>query len=134
MRVILDTNVFISGIFFAGPPYRILKAWRDGKVQLVISPEILEEYRRVSHALAKQFPAINLMPILEMVAVKAEAFPDQSLPRSVCIDPDDDKFLACAIASGTELIVSGDKALLETSGYAGINVLTPRSFVERHLR
>ena len=46
MRIILDTNVFVSGVFFSGPPYEILAAWRDGKVQLVISPEILEEYQR----------------------------------------------------------------------------------------
>ena len=43
MRVILDTNVFVSGVFFRGPPYQILTAWRDGKIQLVVSPEILEE-------------------------------------------------------------------------------------------
>ena len=36
MRIVLDTNVFISGIFFTGPPYQILKAWRDGKVQLLV--------------------------------------------------------------------------------------------------
>jgi putative PIN family toxin of toxin-antitoxin system len=45
VRVVLDTNVFISGIFFAGPPYRILEAWRDGTIQLVVSQEILEEYQ-----------------------------------------------------------------------------------------
>jgi putative PIN family toxin of toxin-antitoxin system len=44
MKVVLDTNVFISGIFFSGPPYQILKAWRDGKIQLVLSESILEEY------------------------------------------------------------------------------------------
>ena len=60
-------------------------------------------------------------------------FDPPPLQERVCRDPDDDKFLACAVASGTKLVVSGDKALLETSGYAGINVLTPRSFVERHL-
>jgi len=37
MRIILDTNVFVSGVFFTGPPYEILKGWRDGKWQLVIS-------------------------------------------------------------------------------------------------
>jgi predicted nucleic acid-binding protein len=41
--VILDTNVFVSGVFFSGPPYQILRAWRDGKIQLVVSPEIIEE-------------------------------------------------------------------------------------------
>jgi hypothetical protein len=46
MRIILDTNVFISGIFFTGPPSQILKAWRDGKVQVLVSPSILDEKDR----------------------------------------------------------------------------------------
>jgi predicted nucleic acid-binding protein len=48
---VLDTNVLISSIFFGGPPFQILKAWRDGRVQLALSPEILEEYYRVSSLL-----------------------------------------------------------------------------------
>ena len=43
MKVVLDTNVFVSGVFFGGPPLKILEAWRDGKVQLLLSPAILEE-------------------------------------------------------------------------------------------
>jgi putative PIN family toxin of toxin-antitoxin system len=97
MRVILDTNVFVSGVFFSGPPYQILKAWRDGKLKLVISPEILEEYQRVGLALAEQFPTIDLGQILDLVTIKAEMVHAQSLPEPVCVDPDDDKFLACAL-------------------------------------
>ncbi|WP_367401603.1 PIN domain-containing protein [Geoalkalibacter halelectricus] len=41
MRIVLDTNVFISGIFFSGPPHRIFQSWRDGRIQLVLTPEIL---------------------------------------------------------------------------------------------
>lgn len=40
MKVVIDTNVFISGVFFHGPPYQILKAWHDGRIQLVISENI----------------------------------------------------------------------------------------------
>jgi len=47
MKIVLDTNVFISGVFFSGPPYQILKAWRDGKLQLIVSSEILGEKRYV---------------------------------------------------------------------------------------
>ena len=72
MKVVLDTNVFVSGIFFRGPPNQILQAWRDRKVQLVISPEILEEYSRVGEELGERFPAINLRPILELVTISAE--------------------------------------------------------------
>lgn len=133
MRIILDTNVFVSGVFFSGPPYQILKAWHEGKLRLVISPEILEEYRRVGESLSEQFPAIDLGPILELVTIKAEMFSDKSLPEPVCADPDDDKFIACAFTSKSKLIVSGDKHLLQVSGFREIAVLKPREFVDEYL-
>ena len=66
MRVILDTNVFVSGVFYSGPPYQILTAWRDGKIQLVVSPEILEEYQRVGEILSEQFSEVDLSPIIDL--------------------------------------------------------------------
>ena len=133
MRVVLDTNVFVSGVFFSGPPYQILKAWRDGKVQLVISPEILDEYQRVGEILAEDHPNINLKLFLDYVIRNAEIYAAPPLPEAVCEDPDDDKFLACALASGSTIIVSGDKHLLKISGYEQIEILKPRDFVNRYL-
>lgn len=51
MKIVLDTNIFISGIFFSGPPSKILHAWRDSKIQIILSKEILEEYQRVAEKL-----------------------------------------------------------------------------------
>ena len=48
MRVVVDTNVFVSGVFFGGPPGRVLTAWRDGTIEVVVSREIIEEYVRVA--------------------------------------------------------------------------------------
>ncbi len=133
MRVILDTNVFISGVFFSGPPYRILEAWRDGKLQLVASQEILEEYQRVGETLAEQFPGVNLQPIIDLVTTNAEVFPNQVLPESLCEDPDDDKFIACALAGRCRVIVSGDRHLLKVSGFRGLTVMSPRRFIDEYL-
>lgn len=133
MRVILDTNVFISGVFFSGPPYQILAAWRDGKLKLVISQEIIDEYRRVGKILSGQFPDVNLFPIIDLVNVEAEIYPSHKLPEPACVDPDDDKFLACALAGKCKLIVSGDKHLLKVSGFKGIEVTKPREFVDKYL-
>ena len=47
MKVVVDSNVFISGVFFTGPPHQILDAWRRGRVQIVVAPEILTEYHDV---------------------------------------------------------------------------------------
>jgi uncharacterized protein len=131
MKVVLDTNVFVSGIFFNGPPFEILQAWRDGMVQLVVSPEILAEYQRVGEILAKQHPGIDFGPVLEFVIQNAAIYSAPPLPERVCDDPDDDKFLACALASGCNLIVSGDRHLLVASGYRKIEVMKPREFLER---
>ena len=133
MKVILDTNVFASGVFFAGPPYIILDAWRHGRLSLVVSPEIIEEYRRVTHDLAARFPDVDPVPPLELVTIHAQMVDAPPLPHQVCTDPDDDKFLACAVASQTMIITTGDKALLKTSGYAGIEVLTPKAFLTKYL-
>ena len=133
MRIVLDTNVFVSGVFFRGPPYEILKAWQDDRFQLVISEEILQEYREVGEALAKRFSGVDLSPILELLIVKAELTESQSLLEVVCDDPEDDKFLACALAGNSKLIISGDKHLLKVSGYRGVKVIKPRKFFDDFL-
>jgi putative PIN family toxin of toxin-antitoxin system len=133
VRVILDTNVFVSGVFFTGPPYQILKAWRNGALSLVISEEILAEYQKVGKVLAEEFPAIDLQPILDLVTISAEIVQSQRLSEPVCDDPDDDKFIACALASKSKVIVSGDKHLLKVSGFRGIRVITPREFIGGYL-
>ena len=133
MRVILDTNVFISGVFFGGPPSRILEGWRDGRLKLVLSPEILDEYQRVADELHTQLPNIDLSELFELLVVAAEMHHAEPLPEAACIDPDDDKFLACALASSARLIVSGDKNLLQVVGFQEIEILKPRAFIEKYL-
>ena len=132
MRVILDTNVILSSIFFGGIPGRILEAYRDGQIALVLSPEILDEYRATAARLAKKFD-VDYDEILDWIAVHSEMVSAPALSGSVCADPDDDKFVACALASGAKIICSGDKHLLDINGYQGIEVLKPRSFADQYL-
>jgi uncharacterized protein len=133
VKVVLDTNVFVSGVFFSGPPHQILKAWRDGKLEVVISSDIFDEYRRVATILAKQFPPVDLQGILEFIEKEADFYDVPALSEKVCDDPDDDKFLACALECDAKIIVSGDKHLLRVSGYRDIEVLKPKAFVDAFL-
>lgn len=112
MKVVMDTNVFVSGVFFSGPPYQILNAWQSGEFELVVSEEILDEYRRVGEILAEEHPKIDLAPILNFIIEHAKVYKPTRLKEPVCEDPDDDKFFACALASGSKVIISGDKHLL----------------------
>ena len=67
MRIILDTNVLVSGIFFGGPPFQILNAWRGNKLQLVMSTDILAEYQRVATVLGQKYPQVDLHPVLDLL-------------------------------------------------------------------
>lgn len=133
MRVVLDTNVFISGVFFSGPPYEILNAWRHGRLQLVVPAEILDEYRRIGDRLAASHPGVGIAPFMTLIAVHGDLVLAPALSGMVCNDPSDDMFFACAIASGCRAIVSGDQHLHRANGYGGVEVYRPRAFVERFL-
>lgn len=134
MRIVLDTNVLASGLLFSGPPATILVAVEAGRIGLVLTPEVIEEYSRVVETLRKQYPRIGVSEALDRVIASGEIFAPVALLKPVCTDPDDDKFFACALAGKAKLIVSGDKHLRDASGSLGVDVLTPRNFVEANLR
>lgn len=133
MKVVLDTNVLVSALYFGGTPARIFDAWSDGRFELLASPEILNEYRRVVERLERRYPSVGAQPILDVVLRECRIVEATPVRTSACEDPDDVKFLACAIAGRADCVVSGDRALLRASGFEGIEVLTPRAFAGRNL-
>jgi len=133
MRIVLNTNVLISGIFFSGPPSQILRAWANQSLQIVLSQQILAEYQRVSEELSSKFQKIDIFPIIELVTIHGQFIDTQGFDISVYEDLDDDKFLECAVAGKCKIIISGDKHLLKLSGYEGITVWSPRNFVDKCL-
>ena len=130
VRVVLDTSVFVPGVFFRGPPRDVLAAWRDGRIKVVVSREIIREYVRVGERLSARFPAADLEHALDMVTASATLVSAPPLPEPVCEDRDDDKFLACAVAGGARYVVSGDRALLATSPYQNVIVIRSRDFMD----
>ena len=135
MKVVLDTNVVVSGVFFGGTPGRVLAAWSAGKFSLVLSPAILDEYRRVGHDLGQRHPDLTATfePVLTLITMNAVIVDAPGLDEPVSADPDDDMFLAAALAAQAHLIVSGDRDLLDVSGWREIEVLSPRQFLDQHL-
>lgn len=125
----------MSGIFFGGIPGRVLEAWAAGRLEIVLSPEIFIEYRRVGADLGTRYPerAVALDPVLALIAMNATMVDAIPLSEQVSEDAADDMFWAAAVAAETTMIVSGDVHLLEVSGWQGITVLTPRKFVDQYL-
>ena len=129
VKVVLDTNVFVSS-FFGGNPRKIIDPWKTGGIVICLSEEILEEYLRVLGRLRVSAPALaellNLFKIGENI-VFAET------PEKVEIVPEDstdDKFIGCALSAGAEFIVSGDQHLLKLGKFRGVRIVSPARFLE----
>lgn len=136
MRLVLDTNVVISGLLWAGgPPAQLIEAAQAGEVELFASKALLAELTRI--LARKKFAravAASTLSIGELVLGYAElatiVTPAEIAPTSP--DPDDDHVLACAAASSADLIVSGDKRdLLPLKAYHDIAIVTAREAIER---
>lgn len=126
-------NVLISGAFYPGPSSRILDACIRGAFQLVLCPDIIEEYIRVGEEFTRKRPNVPFERFLDVLIGSALLVHTSVLLESICADPDDDKFIACALAGNAKVITSGDKHLLSVSGYADIEILRPRRFEDEYM-
>ena len=134
-RVVLDANQFVSAILNQdGPPAKVLNAWREGLFELVISPSIIDEirkvlnYPRLSKIHKKSPKEIDLfLEDLEIIAFVAP----EKLYLSVVLDhPTDDKYLVAALEGDAKFIVTGDSDLLTIQEYEGVKILTARAFLK----
>ncbi len=135
VRAVLDANVYVSAaIHPAGPPGRILeRCIRDGAFELVASSAIADE---VSRALAypnvrKHLrPDLDAQSWLEYVLVLADLVAGEPIVEGVCADPDDDKYVAAALEGRAHYIVSGDRPFLNLRQHKGVQIVSPRTFLE----
>ncbi len=131
-KVVIDTNVFVSS-FFGGNPRRVIELWKTGKVTLCLSRDIVDEYIEVLARLGLE----REQEIKELLSLFAQGFHcifagRTPKIRAVREDPDDDKFIECAVALKAECIISGDKAFLTVKNYMGLEILNPRKFLDDH--
>jgi|ERR1039458_7614869 putative PIN family toxin of toxin-antitoxin system len=129
MRVVADTNVFISALMFGGLPGRFLDLALRRRFTLVTSKALLDELDeklRGKFAVSER-DALAIREKLEAYANVIE--PDFEL-NAVPDDPDDNRVLECALTGKADFIVSGDRHLLRIGSYAGIAIVTVRQFVE----
>ncbi|HHW19238.1 MAG TPA: putative toxin-antitoxin system toxin component, PIN family [Firmicutes bacterium] len=137
LRAVLDTNVLVSGLISpSGIPAQLISAWREKKFELVISPAILQElaevlqrdkmkqyYEHIDRDLARKYVA-GLKRFATLAPGKVQI-------QGVCPDPNDDKFVAAALESRADYIVSGDNHLLNLKEYEGVKILRPAEFFAR---
>lgn len=135
-RVVIDTNVLISGLFGIknSPSSKILNIIRTQQVVLVTSPVIMEEVGDVisRERIVKRTKMSTdaRSAFIDKLIERSDITPGKQLPQLVGRDVKDDKFLACGIEGGVNFIITGDEDLLVLKNFEGIKIVSPREFVE----
>ncbi len=134
-RVVLDTNVFVSGLLFGGKPGQILSQAREENLRLLLSAEILEEYIKVLSYPKFDLRAADIKRIIrEELIPFSEPIRIQTVVRFIREDPSDDKFLALAVDGKAEAVISGDRHLLGAGTFRDIPILSVEAFLAKFRR
>jgi len=129
MKVVLDTNVLVSGIFFVGVPGKILDAWTEGKFELFLTPGIFDEYRQTLKAIGGKEAAYLVSAWIQALGEQTHHVLDPKNYPRICRDPHDDKFLYCAGSVKADYLVTGDKDLKVLEGSYDFKIVSPRAFL-----
>jgi len=131
MRVVLDTNTLVSALLFHGTASRLIPLWQSSRMTLLISGPILEEYLRVL-----AYPKFRLtdQEIRGLIEEEVLPFVETVKPTrrliALCRDPEDAKFLECAVAGRARYLVTGDQDLRVLGAYRRVSILTVGEFPE----
>ena len=131
--VIIDTNVIVSALLFGGKPGELIRLWKTGQIRPLISKEITEEYLRVL-----AYPKFNLsekeinflfnheiLPYFKAVRIKPERW-----KTTIEDDPSDDMVIRCTVSGMGNIIISGDRHLLDLKSYDQIRILSVSEFLK----
>jgi uncharacterized protein len=131
MRVVLDTNVVVSALLFKTALSKIIDLWQRGAIIPAISKETFQELQTVlaypKFALTPdEIRAMlegEILPFFEVIEVREDV-------KGICADSADDKFLACALATSSDYLVSGDKAVTELKQYKSVKIIKLSEFLK----
>jgi len=129
VRIVLDTNVVVSGLLWSASPRHLLDAVRAGRASAFTSRELLEE-------LADVLSRPHLVPLLTKQQTSAAALvqgyallativTSAEISATIIADPDDDALIATALAARADLIISGDRKVLDLKHHHGIAIVNP---------
>ncbi len=127
-RATADSNIWVSGLNRYGKPHELLNLARDGKIELAISDAILDEFSRILHD-KLEWSADRLHSMRAEVATFTKRVSSTETLDVVKADPNDNRILECAVAAGSDVIVTGDAHLLQLGAYRGIKIMKVADFL-----
>ena len=132
IRIVVDTNVVVSGLLFGGIPGKIIEAIKLNDTQLLITSDIFNEYLKVLSYPKFELTEDDINYLLYQVLLPHSEIVTDVTQEEVIIhqDPSDDKFLLCASEGQADYLISGDAHLTSLGKYQETVILTPSAFIE----
>lgn len=134
MRVVLDTNTVISGLFWRGRPFEVLELMRSGKIKVYTSEAIREELLEVLQRpkFSQKLALLNssAQQVVNRFISWVEVIEVGEVAKVVISDPDDDQIIACAKLANADFIISGDADLLNVNGNISIPIVNAGQFLD----
>ena len=128
MKVVLDTNIFISGIFGKGASNKIILNWREGKFTLVTSLEAISEIIKVLKDFKIKLSDDMIKEWIDLIIRNSIIVEPIEKITIVKDDPKDNIFIETAVAGNVDYIISQDSHLLKLNEFRGIKIITPEEF------
>lgn len=129
-RVTADSNVIISAFNWGGKPAQLVDMARHGRIELAVSEPIVNEIARILEAKLKWSPHDAADARRRIARFTTLVSPTETID-AIPADPTDNRILECAVAAGSEVIVSGDRHLLALGSFGGIVIMTVADFLQR---
>jgi putative PIN family toxin of toxin-antitoxin system len=128
LKAVIDTNIFLAGLLNTeGGAAKIIRAFQNGDFDLVITPEVFDEYVRVLHLFDNAVPASQSQELLELVFEKAVKV-SPTATKGLCKDADDEKFISAALAGQAAFLVTKNKKHFPEE-ISSIEIVTVRGFL-----
>ena len=128
MKVVLDTNIFISGIFWKGSSNKVITNWKEGKFTLVTSLEAVSEIIKVLKDFKIKLSDEMIKEWVDLIVRNSMIVEPKEKIEAVKDDPKDNIFIETAVAGNVDYIISQDNHLLKLKEFRGIKIITPEEF------
>jgi putative PIN family toxin of toxin-antitoxin system len=130
MKIVIDSNIFVSSFFWGGHPREVFERVINGLDELYITDEILNEITSVMNSSKFNANINEIKDYTKIIEKYSKKIISKDIPESVSRDKDDDKILQCGLDGNVDIIVTGDKDLLVLEEYETIRIMKPKEYLE----
>jgi uncharacterized protein len=130
MKIVIDSNIFVSSFFWGGYPREVFERIINGLDELYITDEIIREITSVMNSKKFNVNSIEIEDYVKIIERYSKKVVLKSVPKSISRDKKDDKILQCGLDGNVDYIVTGDKDLLVLKEYETIKIIKPKDYLE----